>query len=87
MARQGSGSACRSVYGGFVRWRMGTLDDGNDSRAEIVEPASHWPNTHALILVANDGRKKVKNFRSKNKVKFNIILPGVQGKSSCVSHF
>ena len=59
LARQGSGSACRSVYGGFVRWRMGNLNDGSDSRAEIVEPASHWPNMHALILVASDGRKKV----------------------------
>ena len=38
---------------------MGNLNDGSDSRAEIVEPASHWPNMHALILVASDGRKKV----------------------------
>ena len=38
---------------------MGVLSDGSDSRAEIIEPASHWPNMHALILIAGDGRKKV----------------------------
>ena len=70
MARQGSGSACRSVHGGFVRWRMGVREDGMDSKAEVIEPASHWPNMHALILVASDGRKKVccgRNFKNNTK--------------------
>ena len=72
MARQGSGSACRSVHGGFVRWRMGAREDGMDSKAEVIEPASHWPNMHALILVASDGRKKVccgRNFKTHAKHK------------------
>ena len=34
--RQGSGSACRSVYGGFVKWEMGEKEDGSDSIAVQV---------------------------------------------------
>lgn len=33
IARQGSGSASRSMYGGFVRWQMGLREDGHDSIA------------------------------------------------------
>ena len=59
LARMGSGSACRSVFGGFVEWRMGRNPDGSDSAAKQLFPASHWPQLHVLILVANDARKKV----------------------------
>lgn len=59
LARQGSGSACRSVYGGFVRWHSGNKSDGSDSVAKVVQDAEHWPTMRILILVANDERKKV----------------------------
>lgn len=51
IARQGSGSACRSMYGGFVQWIMGKKDDGKDSVAQQVEPETHWPELRILVLV------------------------------------
>jgi diphosphomevalonate decarboxylase len=36
LARQGSGSAARSVFGGFVRMHAGRADDGSDAYAEPI---------------------------------------------------
>lgn len=51
IARQGSGSACRSLYGGFVQWKAGTDDLGSDSTAIQIAPDTHWPDMRILILV------------------------------------
>ncbi|KAK5989419.1 Diphosphomevalonate decarboxylase [Cladobotryum mycophilum] len=59
IARQGSGSACRSLFGGYVAWRMGEKEDGTDSMADLVAPASHWPTMRALILVVSAAKKGV----------------------------
>ena len=59
IARQGSGSACRSLMGGYVAWRAGTKEDGSDSMAEEVAPVSHWPEMRALILIVSAERKGV----------------------------
>ncbi|KAG6868388.1 hypothetical protein C0993_003804 [Termitomyces sp. T159_Od127] len=57
IARQGSGSACRSLYGGFVAWEQGSAPDGSDSLAVQIAPQSHWPDMHALICVVSDDKK------------------------------
>lgn len=75
LARRGSGSACRSVYGGFVHWKMGAREDGDDSRAFQLHPASHWPDLRVLICVASDSRKKTSSsVGMKNSVETSQLL-------------
>ena len=57
IARQGSGSASRSMFGGFVRWQKGERPDGTDSIAVQIADENYWPEMRAVILVVSDKEK------------------------------
>lgn len=58
LARRCSGSAARSIFGGFVEWHRGTADDGHDSVAEPLAPPDAWP-LRVLVAVTDESAKPV----------------------------
>lgn len=58
LARIGSGSAARSIFGGYVEMHRGRLPDGSDSIAEPLAAADDWP-LEVVIAVSDRGRKSV----------------------------
>ncbi|HPS32825.1 MAG TPA: diphosphomevalonate decarboxylase [Anaerolineaceae bacterium] len=56
LARRGSGSACRSVPGGFAEWLPGSSDA--DSYAVQVAPPEYWDLVD-LIVILHSGHKAI----------------------------
>jgi diphosphomevalonate decarboxylase len=70
LARFGSGSASRSVFGGFVEWQAGRRADGRDCYARPVRGPAHWPELVDLVLMVEEA--PVKSVRSQDAMRTTV---------------
>jgi diphosphomevalonate decarboxylase len=70
LARYGSGSAARSIFGGFVEWRAGTRPDGADCYARPLFGPGHWPALVDLVVLVE--RAPTKEVRSKDAMQLTV---------------
>ncbi len=60
LSRRGSGSASRSIEGGFVEWNRGEKEDGSDSYAVQIAKPDHW-DFRMVTVITSTKEKKIKS--------------------------
>ncbi|MEM9384979.1 MAG: diphosphomevalonate decarboxylase [Pseudomonadota bacterium] len=58
LAREGSGSAARSIFGGFVEMARGSREDGSDAVAAPLMDAADWP-LEVVVAITASGEKEI----------------------------
>ncbi len=58
LARKGSGSAARSIFGGFVEMHRGEKKDGSDSFAAQIADENYWP-LDVIIAITTQKKKAI----------------------------
>ncbi|MFH1390966.1 MAG: diphosphomevalonate decarboxylase [Candidatus Diapherotrites archaeon] len=74
IARQGSGSASRSIAGGFVEFEKGSQPDGSDSFAKQIAPQDHWEELRMVVVVLTTKEKKVGSSEGMDKTTLSSEL-------------
>jgi diphosphomevalonate decarboxylase len=71
LARLGSGSACRSIYGGFVEWLAGKKSE--DSYAIQIAKPDYW-DLKILVTIIKEDEKEVGSTKGHSLAKENPFL-------------
>ena len=58
VSRLGSGSSCRSFWGGFVEWQAGERPDGFDCKASQCVDENHWK-LKVFVLILEESKKEI----------------------------
>lgn len=72
LARQGSGSACRSIPGGFVEWLDGNTSD--TSYARQIFPPDYWAIAD-VVAVVSEGKKEVSTSMGQKAAQSSPFMP------------
>lgn len=72
LARQGSGSACRSIPSGFVEWLDG--DTSETSYAIQIFPPDHWAIAD-VVAVVSEGKKEVATSLGQQTARSSPFMP------------
>ncbi|MCX7073158.1 MAG: diphosphomevalonate decarboxylase [Gammaproteobacteria bacterium] len=65
-ARRGSGSASRSIFGGYVEWALGDRADGEDSVARPILEAAAWP-LRVAVAITSTAEKAIGSTEGMNR--------------------
>lgn len=76
IARQGSGSACRSIYGGYVEWQKGVKEDGTDSFAKQIIKEDDWDLSILSVLLEASPKKVLSREGMKRTVETSPFYAG-----------
>ena len=68
LARHGSGSAARSIFGGFAEMHAGTAADGSDAYAEELLDRAAWP-LAVVVAITEHGEKSINSTIGMNESK------------------
>lgn len=71
LARQGSGSASRSIPNGFVEWMNGNTSDTSFSQS--IFPANHWDIVDIVVVVSKE-KKDVATSEGQKRVESSIFF-------------